>query len=93
MSDWHRVLHHILCTPTLVGHKKLFCHHFVCPVHCRLRSTQDECRTDKSVDNTAQIGQIADDDDRHYFQAITDFVQWCDENFLDLMLEDERDYY
>ena len=48
------------------------------------RSTHDECQTDKFADDTAQIGQITDDDDRHYLQAITDFVQRCDNNFLEL---------
>ena len=50
------------------------------------RSTHDECQNDKFADDTAQIGQITDDDDRHYLQAITDFVQWCDYNFLELNL-------
>ena len=47
-------------------------------------NTHDKCQTDKSADDTAQIGQITDDDDRHYLQAITDFVQWCDNIFLEL---------
>ena len=41
-------------------------------------------RLDRFADDTAQIGQITDDDDRHYFQSITDFVQWCDDNLLGL---------
>ena len=46
--------------------------------------THDKCQIDKFADDTAQIGQITDDDDRHYLQAITDFVQRCDNNFLEL---------
>ena len=48
------------------------------------RSTHDECQTDKFASDTAQIGQITDDDDRVYLQVIADFVQWCDDNFLEL---------
>ena len=47
-------------------------------------STHDKCQTDKFADDTVQIGQITDDDERHYRQAITDFAQWCDNNFLEL---------
>ena len=50
-------------------------------------STHVECQTDKFADNTAHIGQITDDDDRHYFQAFTDFVPWCDDNVLELNVE------
>ena len=45
------------------------------------QDTHGKCQT---ADDTAQIGQITDDDDRHYLQAITDFVQWYDNNFLEL---------
>ena len=63
------------------------------------QSTHDECQTDKCADDSAQIEQITDDDDRHYLQddtaqigQITDdddrhylhFVQWCYDNFLEL---------
>ena len=48
------------------------------------RSTHDECLIGEFADDTAQIGQITDDDDRHYLQTITDFVQWYDGNFLEL---------
>ena len=48
------------------------------------RSTHDECQTEKFASDTAQIGQITDDNDRHNVQAITDFAQWCDNNFLEL---------
>ena len=44
------------------------------------QSTHDECQTDKCADDSAQIGQITDDDDRHYLH----FVQWCYDNFLEL---------
>ena len=54
---------------------------FVHPVHYRL---PEYCKTDKFADDTAQIGQIIDDDDRHYLQAITDFVQWLDDNCSEL---------
>ena len=46
------------------------------------RSTHEECQTDKFAADTPQIGQITDDVDRHYLKAITDFVQWCENNFL-----------
>ena len=47
-------------------------------------STHVECQTDKFADNAAQIGQITDDDGICCLQAITDFFQWCDNNFLKL---------
>ena len=31
LSDWHQVLHQILCTLTLVGQRVLVCHHFCLP--------------------------------------------------------------
>ena len=55
------------------------------------RNTHDECQTDKFADDIAQIGQITDDDDRHYFQAFTDFVQWCDDNFLELNVANTKE--
>ena len=36
--------------------------------HCR--STHDECQTDKFAGGTAQMGQITDDDDRHYLLSL-----------------------
>ena len=39
------------------------------PADCR--GTHDECQTDKFADDTAKIGQITDDDDRHYLRAIS----------------------
>ena len=54
------------------------------------RSTLDECYTDKFADDTAQIGQTTDDDDRHYF--ITDFVQWCDK-ILELNVGKTKENY
>ena len=55
------------------------------------RNTHDECQTDKFADDTAQLGQITDDDDRRYLQAITNFVQWCNDNFLELNVEKTKD--
>ena len=31
LSDWHQVLHQILCTLTLMGQRVLICHHFCLP--------------------------------------------------------------
>ena len=28
-----------------------------------------------------RLDRLENDDNRHYLQAITDFVQWCDDNF------------
>ena len=48
------------------------------------RTTHVDCALDKYADDTALTGQITDDDDTTYLQEINRFVQWCDENYLEL---------
>ena len=38
----------------------------------------------KSADATGLTGLMTRDDDSHYRQQISDFVDWCDENYLQL---------
>ena len=48
------------------------------------RSSQESCLIDKFADDTALTGQITDDNDTLYRQEVSRFVDWCDENYLDL---------
>ena len=38
----------------------------------------------KFADDTGLTGLITDDDDSHYRQQISSFVDWCDRNYLQL---------
>ena len=42
------------------------------------------CSVVRYADDTALTGQIANDNDLHYIQAINTFVDWCDNNYLEL---------
>ena len=55
------------------------------------RSTYVDCEIDKYADDTALTGKITDDDDSHYRQEIVGFVQWCDDNFLQLNVEKTKE--
>ena len=48
------------------------------------RSNHDNCLIDKYADDTALTGQIINDDCTNYFEEINNFVEWCEENFLEL---------
>ena len=48
------------------------------------RQTYDSCPLIKFADDTALSGLISENDDSDYKNEITKFVEWCDENFLDL---------
>ena len=56
---------------------------FVYPVHCRLPeySWRMPDRLTSSLMILYRLDRLQNDDNRHYLQAITDFVQWCDDNF------------
>merc|ERR1712002_159622 len=48
------------------------------------RESHDQCSLIKYADDTALTGLILEDDFTHYLNAIHNFVQWCDNNFLEL---------
>ena len=48
------------------------------------RSANENCLIDKYADDTALVGQIINDDSSNYLQEINSFVNWCDQNFLEL---------
>ena len=48
------------------------------------RSQHENTPTVKIADNTGPSVLITDDDDFDYRQQISDFVDWCDENYLHL---------
>ena len=48
------------------------------------RQNHDSCPLIKFADDTALSGLISDNDDLDYKNEISQFVNWCDENFLDL---------
>jgi hypothetical protein len=48
------------------------------------RSSHGSCLIDKFADDTGLTGQITDDNDTHYRQEVNNFVDWCEENYLDL---------
>ena len=48
------------------------------------RHAHDSCPIVKFADDTGLTGLITDDDDTHYRQEIDRFVEWCDENYLEL---------
>lgn len=48
------------------------------------RSTHENCIIDKYADDTALVGKITNDDNLNYLKEINTFVDWCDQNFLEL---------
>ena len=48
------------------------------------RQTHSSCPLIKFADDTALSGLISDNDDVQYKNEISDFVNWCDMNYLDL---------
>ena len=54
-------------------------------VHCAdCRNQHENTPVVKSVDATGLTGLMTRDDDSHYRQQISDFVDWCDENYLQM---------
>ena len=48
------------------------------------RNTHESCPIVKFADDTGLTGLITDDDDNNYRQEIDSFVEWCDDNYLEL---------
>ena len=48
------------------------------------RSARDSCIVDKYADDTCLMGLIVNDNDTDYVHEINSFVDWCDNNFLQL---------
>ena len=48
------------------------------------RSQHDSTPITKFADDTGLTGLITDDDDTHYRRQIDSFVDWCDDNYLQL---------
>ena len=48
------------------------------------RSSDESCPLTKFADDTAQVGMIKGSDDSVYKKEVENFVNWCEENYLEL---------
>jgi hypothetical protein len=54
-------------------------------------SNTRNCQIIKYADDTAIIGNIVNDDESSYRKQITEFVEWCDNNFLELNVKKTKE--
>ena len=53
--------------------------------------SHDQCPLVKYADDTAQAGLILHDDSTQYLSAVSNFVQWCDGDFLELNVDKTKE--
>jgi hypothetical protein len=57
------------------------------------RSVDEGCHVIKYADDTVIIGNVSNDDEEKYFHQVQYFVNWCQENYLNLNVKKTKEMF